>query len=71
MLSLGGLVEGAFIVEAAYGVPGIGALALESIGSRDYPVFMAIALIVALAFVLANLAADVMYSVVDPRIRYR
>src|SRR3990172_140348 len=71
MLSLGSLVEGAFIVEGFYGVPGIGALALDSISSRDYPVLMAISLIVALSFVIANLAADVVYSVVDPRIRYR
>ena len=71
MLSLGSLVEGAFIVEGFYGVPGIGALALDSISSRDYPVLMAISLIVALSFVVANLAADVVYSVVDPRIRYR
>jgi peptide/nickel transport system permease protein len=71
MLSLGGLVEGAFIVEGAFGVPGIGALALDAISSRDYPVFMAVSLIVALAFVIANLAADVVYTVVDPRVRYR
>jgi ABC-type dipeptide/oligopeptide/nickel transport system permease component len=70
-LSIGSLVEGSFIAETLWGVPGIGALALESISARDYPVFMAISLIVALAFIFANLAADIMYSVVDPRIRLR
>jgi len=70
-LSLAGLVEGAFITETLFGIPGIGRLAVDSLFARDYPVIMALTLIVALAFVIANLAVDVTYAVLDPRIRYR
>ncbi len=67
---LGGLVEGSFLVESWYGIPGIGALAYESLLSRDYYVVMAVTLLVAFAYVMANLLIDVAYVFVDPRIRY-
>ena len=69
--SLAGLIEGAFIVETIMGIPGIGRYAVESIFNRDYPVIMAITLLGAGAFVLANLLADLSYAFIDPRIRYR
>lgn len=69
--ALAGLVTGAFITETIFGIPGVGRLALESIFARDYPVIMALTLIISLAFVLANLFVDVMYAIIDPRIRYR
>ncbi|MCX8212991.1 MAG: ABC transporter permease [SAR202 cluster bacterium] len=68
--SLAGLISGSFIVETILGVPGIGRFAVESVFNRDYPVIMAVTLIAASAFVLANLAADIGYAYVDPRIRY-
>lgn len=68
-LSLATLVEGAFITETIFGIPGIGRLAVDSILSRDYPVIMAITLIVAFAFSLTNLIVDLLYCYVDPRIR--
>jgi ABC-type dipeptide/oligopeptide/nickel transport system permease component len=68
--SLAGLISGSFIVETILGVPGIGRFAVDSVFNRDYPVIMAVTLIAASAFVLANLAADVAYAFVDPRIRY-
>ena len=68
--SLAGLIGGAFITETIMGIPGIGRFAVESIFQRDYPVIMAITLIGAAAFVIANLVADVAYAFVDPRIRY-
>ena len=64
------LVGGAFIVETLYGIPGIGRLAVESIFARDYPVIMALTVIIATAFVIGNLLADVSYAFLDPRIRY-
>ncbi len=67
---LAGLIGGGFIAETILGIPGIGRLAVESIFARDYPVIMAITLIGAAAFVLANLLADIFYAVIDPRIRY-
>ena len=68
-LSMATLVEGAFITETIFGIPGIGRFAVDSIFNRDYPVIMALALIVAVAFVFANLLVDLLYGVLDPRIR--
>ncbi len=68
-LSLASLVEGGFIMETLFGIPGMGRLALDSFFARDYPVIMAITLIIATAYVLANLAIDIVYTFVDPRIR--
>ena len=68
-LSLAGLVEGAFITETIFGIPGIGRLAVDSIFSRDYPVIMALVIIVATVFVLANLTVDLLYGFLDPRTR--
>lgn len=70
-LSLAGLVEGAFITETLFGIPGIGRLAVDSLFARDYPVVMALTLIVAVAFILANLFVDIGYTYLDPRIRYQ
>ena len=69
-LSLGSLVEGAFISETIFGIPGIGRLGVEAFFARDYPVIMALTLIVAAAFVAANLVVDIGYRFIDPRIRY-
>ena len=69
--SLAGLIGGAFIVETILGIPGIGRFAVQSIFHRDYPVIMAITLVGAGAFVLANLLADLTYAFLDPRIRYQ
>lgn len=68
--SLAGLIEGSFIMETIMGIPGVGRFAVESIFNRDYPIILAITLIGAMAFVLANLLADVAYAYIDPRIRY-
>ena len=69
-LMLTELVGGFFITESIFGIPGVGRLGVESLFSRDYPVIMALTLIVATAYVLANLVVDIMYAVLDPRIRY-
>ena len=68
-LSLAGLVEGSFIAEKYFGIPGIGLLAIESFFSRDYPIITALGLIIASAFVIANLVVDIGYRFIDPRIR--
>ena len=69
-LSLATLVEGSFITEGYFGIPGIGSLAIEAFFSRDYPIITALVLIIAAAFVAANLIVDVGYRFLDPRIRY-
>jgi peptide/nickel transport system permease protein len=68
---LAGLIGGAFITETILGIPGVGRLFIESVFSRDYPVIMAVTLIGATAFIVANLIADISYALIDPRIRYQ
>jgi peptide/nickel transport system permease protein len=69
-LQIGFLLGGAVIIEQVFAWPGIGWLALTAINQRDYPVVMGVVLISALAFVLSNLAVDVLYTWIDPRIHY-
>jgi peptide/nickel transport system permease protein len=68
-LMLGSLVAGDFLVEPWFGVPGVGALAYNSLLSRDYYVIMALTLLIAITYVLANLLVDITYGFLDPRIR--
>ncbi len=63
------LLGGAVIVETIFGLPGIGRYVYEAISMRDYPVVQGVTLVVALAFVLVSLIVDVLYAVVDPRLR--
>ena len=65
-----GLFGGTVIIEQIFAWPGMGTLAITSVLGRDYPVIMGITLIGAVMIVLSNLLADVMYAVIDPRIRY-
>jgi len=63
------LVGGALVTETVFGWPGMGLLFVTSLGTRDYPVLMAILMVGALIVVLGNLAADVLTAVIDPRIK--
>ncbi len=65
------LVTGSFIVEELFAIPGVGRAFVTSIGERDYGVIMGITLFYTVVVIVANLAVDVLYAVVDPRIRYR
>jgi ABC-type dipeptide/oligopeptide/nickel transport system permease component len=67
--SLAGLASGSFIVELFFGIPGVGLLSIEALFARDYPIIMAIVLIGTTLFVLANLMVDLVYPILDPRIR--
>lgn len=69
-LQIPALLAGAVITEQVFEWPGMGRLTIEAINQRDYPVLMGITLITALLVTLGNLLADVVYSVVDPRIKY-
>ena len=69
-MELGPLLGGAIITEQVFNFPGIGTLFIGSVINRDYPVVMAIALLLGVAILVGNLLADIFYSVVDPRIRY-
>lgn len=69
-LQLPVLVGGTVIIESVYSIPGMGRYYVSSIDQRDYPVIQAVNIVVALVVVFANLTVDVLYSVIDPRIRY-
>ena len=68
--AIGGLVEGTLMTELIFGIPGMGQFAFEAISSRDYPIVIALVVMGALVFAMANLVADLLYGVVDPRIRH-
>lgn len=70
-LQTGALLGGAVVTETVFAWPGVGQLAVNAISSRDYPVVQGVVLVSALIFVVINLAVDLLYSVLDPRIRYR
>jgi len=69
-LNSGGLLAGAIITEMIFSWPGLGRLTFQAISARDYPLVQGCILTISLTYVLINLATDVLYSVVDPRIRY-
>jgi len=66
---LGGLVEGTVITEFWFGIPGLGRLGFDAFHARDYPIIIALTLLVAAVYGLANLLVDLGYGFLDPRIR--
>jgi len=69
-LQYGFLLGGAVVTETIFAWPGVGRLAMTAILQRDYPVVQGCVLLVAVVFVLVNLAVDILYGWLDPRIRY-
>lgn len=69
-LSLPGLIAGTAIFEAIFSLPGMGQYLVSSVGNLDYPVIMSTNIIFAVLIVLSNLAVDVSYTFIDPRVRY-
>jgi peptide/nickel transport system permease protein len=70
-LLVGRLAGGTVIVETIFSIPGVGRLAVDSIFFRDFPVVQGVVMVMAVAVLTANLAADFVYAAIDPRIRYR
>ena len=64
------LLGGVIVTESVFAIPGIGRLTVDSVLRHDYPVIQGIVLVVAAAYVFINLAVDLLYTVLDPRIRY-
>jgi peptide/nickel transport system permease protein len=64
------LIGGVVVTESVFTIPGIGRLTVDAVLARDYPVIQAVILLFSLAYVLVNLAVDVAYTFLDPRIRY-
>ena len=69
-LELGSTLGGAVVTEMVFAWPGVGRLIVSAIFARDYPLVQAAVFVVAAMFVLVNLAVDLLYAVVDPRVRY-
>lgn len=69
-LQLGFILAGSYVVEAIFNWPGIGRLTLNAVASRDFPMIQGAVLVAAVAFVLVNFLVDLLYSVLDPRIRH-
>ena len=67
--SLAGIAFTSFVVEIFFGIPGVGNLLIEAIFSRDYPIIDGVLLIGTTMFIMANLIVDLIYPVLDPRIR--
>lgn len=69
-VQVGRLMGGTVVIETIFSVPGMGKLAVSSIFFRDFPVVQAVVLILGTAVLFSNLIADLLYGVVDPRVRY-
>jgi len=64
------VISGTVIIEQVFAIPGVGRLAVGAVFAKDIPVVQAVVLLAAALTVLGNLWADIMYSLLDPRIRY-
>jgi peptide/nickel transport system permease protein len=69
-ISFASTLGGTVAIESIFSLPGMGSLMLDALLWKDFPLIQGIAFSVALIYLLANLAADIMYAMVDPRIRY-
>ncbi len=69
-LDIAFMIGGAIITETIFGWPGVGRLYIAAIGTVDYPVIMAIVMIIGIGIVIMNVVADILYGVMDPRVRY-
>lgn len=67
--SLGFIVTGAFFIETIFNLPGLGSVTINAVNSRDYPVIQATVVLLTIAIVLGNLLSDILYMVIDPRIK--
>lgn len=69
-LDVAGLLGGATITERVFAIPGIGLYAIESLTRADFPAVMAVVIVTSMLVIFANLVVDVLYAVLDPRVRY-
>lgn len=70
-LQFGALLAGAIITETIFAWPGLGRLTIQAINARDYPLVQGCVLAISLSYVFVNLAVDLLYAVIDPRVRNR
>jgi peptide/nickel transport system permease protein len=65
------LILGAFLLESFFGIPGLGGITIDAVHNSDFPVIKAMTTLQAILFILGNLATDVLYTVVDPRVSFK
>lgn len=70
-IQIGGLLAGAVLTETIFSLPGVGSRMVEAILNRDYPVVQGFAVVIAFIFVFTNLAVDLSYAYLDPRVRLK
>ena len=68
-IDLGALLGGAIVVETVFGLPGLGALAVTSVTNEDLPVIIALVMLASVFIVVANIVVDIVYVLLDPRVR--
>ena len=64
-------MSGSIVVETIFGLPGLGALLIDSVNSRDYPVVQTLLMIYSFHFVIINLIVDILYTVINPQVRVK
>ena len=69
-LQIGGLLSGSVLTETVFSIPGMGCLLVDSIAFRDYPVIQGLLMLFAVQYVFINLVVDLLYGVINPKIRY-
>ncbi len=67
-INTGALIGGALVVEQIFIIPGLGSAIVEAVLREDFPVVLAIVMLISIAFVIVNLVVDVVYTVIDPRV---
>ena len=67
-MALADMIAGSIIIEQVFGIPGLGRILLTSIQNRDYPVVIAIIMLIACVVIVSNLLVDIIYKLVDPRV---
>jgi peptide/nickel transport system permease protein len=70
-LQLGTLIGGAVITEYVFALPGVGRLVVDAVFARDYPLVQGVVLLIAVGFIVSNLLVDLLYGLIDPRLRHR
>ncbi|HEX4369570.1 MAG TPA: ABC transporter permease, partial [Rhodopila sp.] len=68
-LELGTLLSGAVLTEQVFSIPGFGKMVVDAVFNRDYPVVQGVVLVTAFLFILLNLLADILYVLINPRLR--
>ena len=69
--NVSGLIGGAVVIEVVFNLPGIGSVLVNAVEAKDYPIIQATAMLFAIFVVVVNFLTDVLYGVIDPRIRTR